>query len=145
MKPAVRWCRSDRLVINVVLLSFLPPPPLWCSSCDSLGRLARAVWQWRTEQTNSWQIKLRPRRLRIGPPTSTRYESPLSGGGALQLGSPLFYSISLVSLWLTPYLTQTNIFQKSHQKQPFHCSVTWSSQLPQMETAQFSWDASLLK
>lgn len=48
---------------------------LVCSSCDSLGRLARAVWKWRAEQTKSWQIKLRPRRLRAGPPTSSRYES----------------------------------------------------------------------
>lgn len=85
----------------LAVISFFPPP-LSCSSCDSLGRLARAVWQWRTEQTNSSLIKLRPRRLRIGPPTSTRYESLLTEGGRLQLGSPPFHSISHVSLWLTP-------------------------------------------
>lgn len=57
--------------------------PLLCSSCGSLGRLARAVSQWRAEQTDSSQIRLRPRRLKTGPPTSTRYEPPATedGGG----------------------------------------------------------------
>lgn len=58
-----------------------------CSSCDSLGRLEREVWQWRAEQTNSSQIKLRPRRLRTGPPTSTRYESlPTEEGVMVRTG-----------------------------------------------------------
>lgn len=83
--------------------------PLLCSSCDSLGRLARAVSQWRAEQTNSSQIKLRPRRLRTGPPTSTRYESLPNKEGTVATGNTLrkifaslLHSIGYVLWLITP-------------------------------------------
>lgn len=100
--------------------------PLLCSSCDSLGRLARAVSQWRAVQTDSSQIKLRPRRLRTGPPTSTRYESLPTEEGMVATGNTLGkqlwfafaqYRLCLVthhpSIWCRVTFS-TNVTKSSH-------------------------------